>query len=300
MNTEQIILTLAIARERSITKAAESLFISQPAASSMLKKLETEVGYHIFQREKAGVLPTDEGRLFLEQALNIENALHAIAQAGQGIRQIEFTVFSYNLDFSALAFETVCEQHCCGVQAGHMRYQLTTNGDEAARMVASGKGDVAIIMFLNRQYDFFKRKMTAMSLETKPICKYQMVLTAKTGHPVIRDGTVHYDLIAQYPGFSGVSRSTLEPYLSFFDERLVGRTGMTYVMDPGPMRYRLLHKTNGFLFSLPISEEIRKTYDLESVLLKNMDIAVFAVYCPGSPKKELIHEYLSLCKDFID
>ena len=25
-----------------------------------------------------------------------------------------------------------------------------------------------------------------------------------------------------------------------------------------------------------------------------MDIAVFAVYCPGSPKKELIHEYLRI------
>ena len=49
MNTEQIILALAIAREHSITKAAESLFISQPAASSMLKNLEAEIGYHIFQ-----------------------------------------------------------------------------------------------------------------------------------------------------------------------------------------------------------------------------------------------------------
>ena len=51
MNTEQIVLALAIAQERSITKAAESLFISQPAASSMLKKLEAEIGYHIFQRK---------------------------------------------------------------------------------------------------------------------------------------------------------------------------------------------------------------------------------------------------------
>lgn len=53
MNTEQILLALAIAREKSITKAAESLYISQPAASSLLKKLEAEIGYHIFHRKKA-------------------------------------------------------------------------------------------------------------------------------------------------------------------------------------------------------------------------------------------------------
>ena len=300
MNTAQIVLALAIARERSITKAAESLFISQPTASSMLKKLEMEVGYRIFQREKGGVQPTDEGSVFLEQAVNIEYAMRAIAQAGQGIRQMDFTVLSYQLDFSARAFEAICEQYSSETPAGHMQFQITRNMDEASRMVASGNGDIAIVLFLDRQHDFFKRMMLEMSLETVHICKCQMALTCKKGHPIIQDGMVCYDLLSEYPGFSGISRSSLEPYRSFHDERLIGRTRMTYVMDPGPMRYRLLHKTNGFLFSLPISDEIKEAYDLESVILNDVDIAVFAIFCKSSPKKQLIHEYLRLCKDFID
>ena len=300
MNTAQIVLALAIARERSITKAAESLFISQPTASSMLKKLEMEVGYRIFQREKGGVQPTDEGSVFLEQAVNIEYAMRAIAQAGQGIRQMHFTVLSYQLDFSARAFEAICEQYSCESHAGHMQFQITRNMDEASRMVASGNGDIAIVLFLDRQHDFFKRMMLEMSLETVHICKCQMALTCKKGHPIIQDGMVCYDLLSEYPGFSGISRSSLEPYRSFHDERLIGRTRMTYVMDPGPMRYRLLHKTNGFLFSLPISDEIKEAYDLESVILNDVDIAVFAIFRKSSPKKPLIHEYLRLCKDFID
>jgi DNA-binding transcriptional LysR family regulator len=300
MNTEQIVLALAIARERSITKAAESLFISQPAASSMLKKLEAEIGYHIFQRKKSGVVPTDEGKVFLEQALNIKQALHLIEQADQGIKQIDFSVLSYQLDFSARAFEAICERYCGEVYAGHMQYQVTTNTDEAARIVASGNYDVSIVMTLCSLYDSFKRKMSKMSLETVPIRKCQMALTCKKGHPIIQDGRVHYNLIREYPGFSGVSRTTLEPYRSFFNERLVGQTRMTYVMDPGPMRYRLLHKTNGFLFSLPISDEIKEAYDLESVILKDMEITVFAIFSESSPKKQLIDEYLRLCKDFAD
>ena len=300
MNTEQIVLALAIARERSITKAAESLFISQPAASSMLKKLEAEIGYHIFQRKKSGVVPTDEGKVFLEQALNIKQALHLIEQADQGIKQIDFSVLSYQLDFSARAFEAICDRYCGEVHAGHMQYQVTTNTDEAARIVASGNYDVSIVMTLCSLYDSFKRKMSKMSLETVPICKCQMALTCKKNHPIIQDGMVRYDLIREYPGFSGVARSTLEPYRSFFNEQLVGQTRMTYVMDPGPMRYRLLHKTNGFLFSLPISDEIRETYDLDSVILKDMEITVFAIYYGNSPNKQLVQEYIQLCKDFVD
>ena len=68
-------------------------------------------------------------------------------------------------------------------------------------------------------------------------------------------------------------------------------------MDPGPMRYRLLHKTNGFLFSLPISDEIREAYDLESVILKDAEIIIFAIYSGSSPKKQLIDEYIRLCKE---
>ena len=90
MKTEQIELALAIAREGSITKAAESLFISQPNASSLLIKLEAEIGYHIFHRGIGGMLLTDKGKVFLEQALQIEQALHTIIQTGQGIRQNEY------------------------------------------------------------------------------------------------------------------------------------------------------------------------------------------------------------------
>ena len=299
MNTEQIVLALAVARERSISKAAEALFISQPAASSMLKKLETEIGYSIFRREKDGVKPTDEGKIFLEQAVNIQQAQNVITQVGQGIKTIDFSVFSLQLDFSALAFEALCEQYSYDNYAGQMRFQLCRNIDDAARMIMSGTSDVAVIMCVKGQFDSFIRKMKLNSLESKLLCEFPMALTCKKGHPIIQDGSVHYDLLCEYPGFSGVGRSTLEPYRSFYDDRLVGQTRMTYVMDPGPVRYRLLHKTNGFMFSLPVSDEIRETYDLESVTLdENMTLTTFAVFYSDSPKKQLIDEYLRLCKDF--
>ena len=73
---------------------------------------------------------------------------------------------------------------------------------------------------------------------------------------------------------------------------------MTYIMDPGPMRYRLLNKTNGFLFSLPITDEIKETYDLESVIMNDVDVAVYAIFPKNSPKKQLIREYLNYCTTY--
>lgn len=55
----------AVYEERSFTKAAEKLYISQPALSSTIKKLEKELGYPIFERRGKEVVPTYVGERYL-------------------------------------------------------------------------------------------------------------------------------------------------------------------------------------------------------------------------------------------
>lgn len=57
---------LSIVKTGSITKAAESLFVTQPALSRRIKALETELGYSLISRRKGvrKIELTDEGRAF--------------------------------------------------------------------------------------------------------------------------------------------------------------------------------------------------------------------------------------------
>ena len=50
MTQTQINCFLAVARERSFTRAANSLYISQPAISRSISKLEDELGFQLFER----------------------------------------------------------------------------------------------------------------------------------------------------------------------------------------------------------------------------------------------------------
>ena len=62
---------LAVAREQNITAAAESLHISQPALSTQLKALETELGKQLLIRGGKGsrkVILTEEGMLLRKRA----------------------------------------------------------------------------------------------------------------------------------------------------------------------------------------------------------------------------------------
>ncbi|MEQ8745823.1 LysR family transcriptional regulator [Pyruvatibacter sp.] len=74
-----------IARVGHMTRAASSLGVSQPALSTMLKKLEAEVGAELLHRTGRGVTLTEAGRVFLEHA---EEALRAADGAVGAVREL--------------------------------------------------------------------------------------------------------------------------------------------------------------------------------------------------------------------
>jgi DNA-binding transcriptional LysR family regulator len=62
---------LAVAREESITKAAESLHITQPSLSRQLKELELELGTKLLVRGSKKTTLTDDGMLLRKRAQEI-------------------------------------------------------------------------------------------------------------------------------------------------------------------------------------------------------------------------------------
>lgn len=83
---------LAVAREQSITAAAESLHISQPALSTQLKNLERDLGKQLLIRGKKGsrkVSLTEEGMILRKRA---EEIVSLVQRAEREIGQSEETV----------------------------------------------------------------------------------------------------------------------------------------------------------------------------------------------------------------
>lgn len=62
---------LAVAREKNITRAAESLHIAQPSLSKQLMDLETELGKQLLIRGKKQIALTEEGILLRKRAEEI-------------------------------------------------------------------------------------------------------------------------------------------------------------------------------------------------------------------------------------
>ena len=68
----QIEYFLELEKQKSFSKAADALFISQPALSLQISSLENELGVRLFERMTEGVFLTESGRVFLLHAQKIK------------------------------------------------------------------------------------------------------------------------------------------------------------------------------------------------------------------------------------
>ena len=84
MNLQQLEYIQALDKHRHFGKAADACKVTQPTLSTMIQKLEDELGVKIFDRSHQPIVPTPVGRRILDQAGVI---LMQAAQMHQVIRE---------------------------------------------------------------------------------------------------------------------------------------------------------------------------------------------------------------------
>ncbi|MEV4469650.1 LysR family transcriptional regulator [Nonomuraea sp. NPDC049421] len=85
MNLQQLRYVVATAEHRTMTDAARSLYIAQPALSRAIRDLERELGMTLFARSGRGVVVTAQGRRVVKLAQEALDAVHEIeGLANQG------------------------------------------------------------------------------------------------------------------------------------------------------------------------------------------------------------------------
>ena len=82
---------LAVVDELSFTRAAEALFVSQPALSKQVRALETRLDAELFTRGHRSIALTEAGSALVAPARRIvaewDGAMAAVEAAGEAVRR---------------------------------------------------------------------------------------------------------------------------------------------------------------------------------------------------------------------
>ncbi|PGS50331.1 LysR family transcriptional regulator [Bacillus sp. AFS041924] len=142
MNFEQMEHIVVAAKEMSITKAAEKLFISPSGMSQSITQLENELGIKIFNRSKQGVTPTFEGKIVISKAITL---LSTINELNKEIYDIKNKSESHLKILTAPTFTYLLQE---------TMVQFNEEQDEVSFEVVEENPANMIQNFIKQDYDF--------------------------------------------------------------------------------------------------------------------------------------------------
>jgi DNA-binding transcriptional LysR family regulator len=154
MELYQLKTFVAIAQERSLTRAAERVFTSPPAVSAQIKALEDELGVKLFDRTPRGMVLTEAGARLLEEAERTLASAGRMRSAAEQLRGAAKGVVRFGTVSDPVALRlgqalvTLAERH------PHITLQLHQGlSVDSLRQLQRGELDCAYVMTDHEQID---------------------------------------------------------------------------------------------------------------------------------------------------
>jgi DNA-binding transcriptional LysR family regulator len=176
----EIAAFIEVARQGSISSAAEVLYVTQPTLTARIQNLEADLGERLFTRSRQGMRLTDTGRAFLPYAHRAMQALEEgqrlVADRRQG-------------GTGELLIGTVPS---VGTYALPMVLKRFAAGHPTVRLVVkTGHSEDVLGMVLRSEVQLgLMRPLRHPDLELRPVYEDVMVLVVNPGHPFASAGRV--------------------------------------------------------------------------------------------------------------
>lgn len=150
MNFKQLETFRAVMLTGSMTIAAKQLHTSQPNVSRVIGKLETEIGFELFDRFAGRIQPTKAGEVFfkeVERAFmgldSVAESARAIKDLGQGVLRVA-TAASIAMSALPIAIRIFHERY------PRIRVVVQTNESSViANWVATQYSDIGFVAYVN-------------------------------------------------------------------------------------------------------------------------------------------------------
>ena len=150
---------LAVAREQSITAAAETLHITQPTLSKQLRELEEELGKKLFTRGNRKITLTEEGMFLRKRAQEIvELADKTEADFAAGVGSVSGDIFIGSGETGAVRYLGRTLYKMRSTYPGVRFHLFSGNGEDVSDRLDKGLIDFALFVGMTdlKKYDYLK------------------------------------------------------------------------------------------------------------------------------------------------
>lgn len=221
-----------VAEERNITRAAQRLYISQPALTKSIAKLERELGVKLFDRSTTPLQLTYAGERYLEGMKNISAMKYQLDRELEDIANMrrERLIVGIPETRSQRWLSTILPlflRECPGVD---LRVREKNSTGELESDLVADRIDLAIVITL---------PMMVPGLDYEVIRKEQIMVLASPRHPMFADLDLSsVNLMERVLHYIRPERLDGQPYVACFPEQ-----GLARIADQLFERFSITPKT---------------------------------------------------------
>lgn len=213
MTFVQLKYILTIAETKSLNKAAEQLYVSQPSLTNALKELEKEIGITIFFRSGRGVTLTNDGVEFLTYARELYREYEQLLQryTEGGSYKKKFAVSTQHYSFAVKAFVDVAKT------LDMSQYELAireTKTMEVIQDVGTMKSEIGILYLSEFNRKPMEKLLKSANLEFHSLIECDAYVYLWKGHPLAENSVITMEQLKNYPCLSFEQGENSSFYLS--------------------------------------------------------------------------------------
>ena len=255
MNMKHIQYMVEIERVRSISQAAENLYIGQPNLSRILREVEEDIGFPIFLRTNHGVVPTDRGATFLQHARNILREMDSIQTLNPN--QLIEDRLRICIPRSAVAFQLVADFIKTACENRNIRMEVREcHARRCIEMLSDGDAEIGIIRFREGYENYFQEVAAAAKLTFRLLSGYEDKILMHKNHPLAACDKIKADMLTEYVQIAHGDNFFL-PQKS--DDMVRSRI---YTVDRQAQLTLLSTVPGSFMWSVPQEKKMLQTYGL--------------------------------------
>ncbi|MDR2109767.1 MAG: LysR family transcriptional regulator [Spirochaetaceae bacterium] len=212
MNTLYFKYALEIERTRSITKAADNLYMAQPNLSKAIKELEDTIGFPVFERNSKGALPTQRGLEFLVHARKILEQLDEVAALSKidNLNRQNFSVSIPRGSYIATGFTKFAAELDLEKEI-NVNVQETNSMQTISNLVEN-RFNLGIIRYQGVYENYYLDYLTGKNLCYEQIWEFEYLALMSKNHALAAADEVLFDELSRF--IEIVHGDTTVPYLS--------------------------------------------------------------------------------------
>ncbi|MEK9198224.1 LysR family transcriptional regulator [Ureibacillus sp. 179-F W5.1 NHS] len=299
MTLQQLKYVIEVARSRSINKAAQNLFISQPSLSNAIKELEEEVGITIFLRSNKGILITPEGSEFLGYARQVVEQAELLENRYTNTRspQQHFSVSAQHYAFAVSAFVRLLKEYSPEEYEFSLRETKTYEIIDDVKNLRSEIGILYVNEFNKKVIHKFLREGNLQFHELFTANPHVFISSA---NPLSRKDYVTLSDLDPYPYLSYEQGDYNSFYFSEEILSTLSRPKNIRVTDRATL-FNLLIGLNGYTISTGVISHKLNSKDIIAVPLKvDEQIHVGYITHKNVTNSTLAHTYIQYLKESIE